>query len=172
MLLRRRVGFVIRDSRLISNLDVEHNIALPLNYHRLLPAEKVRDRVEHLMEILEIGHLRGARPASLSSEERMRTAIGRSMAVAPEVLLYDNPLAGYSGDIAKQLVVSLAELMDWTASVRPDGRHPTFLCAVTEAQGFALFADRIGRLEQGHVVISPSHEAVDVSADASMKADT
>ena len=56
---------------------------------------------------------------------------------------------------AEGLIESLGRLMDWTASVRSDGRVPTLLCTVTEPQGFAQFADRIGRFECGKVVIAP-----------------
>ena len=157
MELRQRSGFVFRDGRLIGNLDVEHNIALPLNYHRALPPNRVHARVASLMDFMALTPLRGLRPAALSSEQRMRVALARSAALAPEVLYYDNLLVGFSEDAAIGLLDDVGRLLTWVSENREDGRRPTLVLVATERRGVDGFADRIGIFMNGQVVM----EAVD-----------
>jgi putative spermidine/putrescine transport system ATP-binding protein len=79
---RRRVGFVFQDYALFPHMSVRANVAF-----------EARIDVDELLERLRIGHLAGDRPGRLSGGERQRVALARALAIAPQVLLLDEPLA-------------------------------------------------------------------------------
>lgn len=92
---RSRVGIVFENGgRPFNHLTVAENIALPLRYHRnRLPAE-VRETVEKILQFAGLTLLAGMAPSRIKPAERQRVALARSLAMSPDVLLLDNPLAG------------------------------------------------------------------------------
>ncbi|MDA0745696.1 MAG: ATP-binding cassette domain-containing protein [bacterium] len=149
--LRQRLGFVFRDARLISNLSAEGNISLPLNYHRTIPADVARGRVVELLELLSLGPVAGLRPVDLTPEQRMRVAFGRSVAMAPEVLFYDDPLVGFPSDVADRLLDTIERVRVWVSRQLDHERPPTMLVAVSESIHYEGFADRFGTFRDGKV---------------------
>lgn len=92
--LRRRMGFLFQSGALFTNLTVFENVAFPLREHTKLPEEMIRDLV--LMQLETVG-LRGARdllPAELSGGMAHRVALARSLALNPQLMLYDEPFTG------------------------------------------------------------------------------
>ncbi len=83
------VGFVFQTHRLIEDLTVEENLALPLRLARR-PAE---DRVAELLETFGLTKLATRRPGEVSVGEAQRVAVARALANAPKVLLADEPTA-------------------------------------------------------------------------------
>lgn len=94
---RRRVGYVFQEGRLFPHITVRHN----LEYGRWIGGRK-SDPVafNHVVELLDIGHLLDRRPGRLSGGERQRIAVGRALLMRPRLLLLDEPLA--SLDLARK----------------------------------------------------------------------
>jgi cell division transport system ATP-binding protein len=101
--LRRRIGVVFQDFRLIDELSVHDNIALPL---RIAGAEEqeVRDYVPELLGWLGIEDRTAARPSVLSAGEKQRVAIARAIVHRPELLLADEPTGHVDAETALLLV--------------------------------------------------------------------
>ncbi|MFW5824293.1 MAG: ABC transporter ATP-binding protein [Marinobacter sp.] len=92
--LRKRMGMLFQSGALFTDLSVFENVAFPLRAHTSLPEDMIRDIV--LMKLEAVG-LRGARelmPAELSGGMTRRVALARSIALDPELVLYDEPFAG------------------------------------------------------------------------------
>lgn len=87
---QRPLGYVFQEASLFDHLNVRKNLEFG---KRRTTRLKDPGRLDHLIELLGIGHLLERRPASLSGGERQRVAIARAMAVCPEILLMDEPLA-------------------------------------------------------------------------------
>jgi len=97
---QRRVGLVFQDGQLLPHLSVQQNLA----YGRyFVPKEAQAIPFDAVVELLGIGHLLAARPATLSGGERQRVAIGRALLAAPRLLVMDEPLA--SLDAARKLEI-------------------------------------------------------------------
>ncbi|NNG04888.1 MAG: ATP-binding cassette domain-containing protein, partial [Inquilinus sp.] len=88
--LRRRIGVVFQDFRLIDHLSAVDNVALPL---RLAGArdEQVRGHVKELLRWVGLGDQLEARPPTLSGGEQQRIAIARAVINRPNLLLADEP---------------------------------------------------------------------------------
>lgn len=93
-LRREKMGMLFQSGALFTDLNVFDNVAFPLRTHTQLPDSMIRDLV--LMKLEAVG-LRGARdlmPAELSGGMARRVALARSIAMDPEIIMYDEPFTG------------------------------------------------------------------------------
>ncbi|WP_454044513.1 ABC transporter ATP-binding protein [Cellulosimicrobium sp. Marseille-Q8652] len=174
---RHTVGFVWQQTsrNLLPYLTAAENVAVPLALAGDLGAGERRARVDALLELLEVGHVRDRRPDQMSGGEQQRTALAVAVANAPRVLLADEPtgeldeatsvevLEAMRGVNAELGVTTLIVTHDPTVSdhvlrtvqIR-DGRTSTEVLRRTEvdehgserhvAEEFAVL-DRVGRLQ-------------------------
>ncbi|MCX6898633.1 MAG: ATP-binding cassette domain-containing protein [Verrucomicrobia bacterium] len=92
---RLRVGMVFEDgARPFPQLTVAENIALPLRYHRDWNDAMIRQRVEEMLDITGLSAFADSAPLDLMRALIPRVGLARALALGPEVLLLDNPLAG------------------------------------------------------------------------------
>lgn len=87
---RRRIGYVFQEGRLFPHMTVRQNLRFG---HWFAPAQAHGEKMEHVVELLGVGHLLDRRPMHLSGGEKQRVAIGRALLSAPRLLLMDEPLA-------------------------------------------------------------------------------
>ncbi|MDB5511169.1 MAG: cell division ATP-binding protein FtsE [Enterovirga sp.] len=107
--LRRRMGVVFQDFRLLDHLSTYENVALPL---------RVQDREEasYRAEVLELLHWVGlgdrikASPRVLSGGEKQRAAIARALIARPELVLADEPTGNVDPPLARRLLHLFVEL--------------------------------------------------------------
>ncbi len=110
-LLRERMGMLFQSGALFSDLTVFENVAFPLRVHTQLPESMIRDLV--LMKLQAVG-LRGARdlmPSELSGGMARRAALARTIALDPEMVMYDEPFTGQD-PIAMGVIVQLIRLLN------------------------------------------------------------
>jgi len=91
---RLRVGFVFEGGQLFNQLTIAENVALPLRYHRDLAPGTALAEVKPLLDLMELTPLADVTPANVAANWRSRAALARALALKPELLLLDNPLAG------------------------------------------------------------------------------
>ncbi len=92
---RLRVGVVFEGgARPFTHLTVADNVALPLRYHREGSEADIRQRVEEILEATGLAAVADRAPAHLVRSMHPRVGLARALALAPEVLLLDDPLAG------------------------------------------------------------------------------
>jgi len=108
---RKKMGMLFQSGALFSDISVFENVAFPLRAHTKLAEDVIRDIV--LMKLQAVG-LRGARdlmPSELSGGMTRRVALARTIALDPELLLYDEPFAGQD-PIAMGVLVQLIRLLN------------------------------------------------------------
>lgn len=107
--LRRRIGVVFQDFRLLDHLTTYENVALP--FRVVGRAEKsYRAEVIELLRWVELGDRMHALPPVLSGGEKQRAAIARALIVRPELLLADEPTGNVDPGLARRLLRLFVEL--------------------------------------------------------------
>jgi len=107
--LRRRVGIVFQDFRLLDHMTTYENVSLPL---RVLGKDEAtyRDEVVELLRWVGLGERLMALPPVLSGGEKQRAAIARAVIARPQLLLADEPTGNVDPVLARRLVRLFAEL--------------------------------------------------------------
>jgi phospholipid/cholesterol/gamma-HCH transport system ATP-binding protein len=110
--MRRKMGMLFQFGALFTDLSVFENVAFPLREHLHLPEELVQDLV--MMKLHAVG-LRGAAhlmPTELSGGMARRVALARSIALDPQLMLYDEPFTGLDPISFGVIVRLIRELND------------------------------------------------------------
>ena len=108
-LLRRRIGVVFQEFRLLDHLSAFDNAALPLRVAGLRPAQYADD-VRELLDWVGLGARTDALPPTLSGGEKQRLAVARAVVARPELLVADEPTAAVDPEAAKRLLKLFVEL--------------------------------------------------------------
>lgn len=118
--LRRRMGLLFQEGALFTDLNVYENVAFLLREHTQLPEDMIRDLV--LMKLQAVG-LRGAAQLpinALSGGMARRVALARAIMLDPELMMYDEPLAGQdpiNRGILLQLIRQLNDALGMTSII-------------------------------------------------------
>lgn len=107
--LRRRIGVVFQDFRLIEHLSAFDNVALPLRVCGMSEKE-IKKRVKELLSWVELDRHMFDKTSTLSGGEKQRIAIARAVINRPDILLADEPTGNVDNDIARKLMKLFIEL--------------------------------------------------------------
>lgn len=107
--IRRRIGVVFQDFRLLDHLTTFENVALPLVIRDQKP-EQYHNDVTELLEWVELGRRIDAYPQILSGGEKQRAAIARAVVGRPQLLLADEPTGNVDPALARRLLRLFIEL--------------------------------------------------------------
>jgi cell division transport system ATP-binding protein len=107
--IRKRIGIVFQDFRLIQNLSIRENVALPLRIYGA-KAKIIQRHVPELLDWVGLGDHLDSFPVSLSGGEQQRVAIARAVIARPSLLLADEPTGNVDDKIAERLMYLFEEL--------------------------------------------------------------
>jgi len=112
--LRKRVAMLFQGGALFDSMTVYGNVAFPLREHTDWNEEKIGETVRQKLSMVRLSGVEDKLPADLSGGMKKRVALARSMALDPEVVLFDEPTTGLdpmtSATIAQLMRASQAEL--------------------------------------------------------------
>ena len=107
--MRRRIGVVFQDFRLLEHLTTYENVALPLRVQGK-DESSYRTEVVELLQWVGLGERMHVLPPTLSGGEKQRAAIARALMVRPELLLADEPTGNVDPSLARRLLRLFIEL--------------------------------------------------------------
>lgn len=134
--LRRRVGVVFQEFRLLEHLSAYENVALPL---RVLGNRETdyRDDVMDLLKWVGLAHRADARPPILSGGEKQRVALARAVVSKPDLILADEPTGNVDPEMG-QRIMSLLRTLNEMGTAVVVATHDMNLVRQTPAQIFRL----------------------------------
>ncbi len=106
---KRDFGIVFQSYALFPNMTVAQNIAFGLKM-RKIPANLIEKRVEEILQLMGLGKWKTHYPAQLSGGQQQRVALGRAIAIKPNVLLLDEPLSALDAKIRLRLRIVIKKL--------------------------------------------------------------
>ena len=139
---RREVGYLFQDLALFPHFDIGSNIAYGLKAKRNSPKE-VEERVDELLRLMKIKHLKRRYPKSLSGGEKQRVALARALAPSPKILLLDEPLNSLDPGISKYLRMELRQILK--------GLGITTLFVTHDLIEAEEIADRMALIHEGQI---------------------
>jgi sulfate/thiosulfate transport system ATP-binding protein len=107
----RGIGFVFQHYALFKHMTVRDNIGFGMRI-RKQPANRIQQRANELLELVQLGGLGDRYPSQLSGGQRQRVALARALAVEPKVLLLDEPFGALDAKVRKDLRAWLRRLHD------------------------------------------------------------
>jgi sulfate/thiosulfate transport system ATP-binding protein len=138
----RSIGFVFQHYALFKHMTVRKNIAFGLEIHKA-PKSRIRNRVEELLDLVQLSGLGDRYPSQLSGGQRQRVALARALAVEPKVLLLDEPFGALDAKVRKDLRVWLRRLHDEV--------HVTTVFVTHDQEEAMEVSDEIVVMNQGKV---------------------
>ena len=127
--LRRRIGVVFQDFRLVRHLSVFDNVALPLRINGAGDAA-VEGPVREMLAWVGLADRASARPATLSGGEQQRVGIARAVIAAPELIIADEPTGNVDAAMA-QRILHLLTAMNRNGTTVVVATHDLGLIAAT-----------------------------------------
>ncbi len=143
--LRRRIGVVFQEFRLIEHLSAFDNVALPLRLAGVKAAE-VKQHVTELLRWVGLGDQLEARPATLSGGQQQRVAIARAVIARPSLLIADEPTGNVDDRIGMRLMYLFEELNKLGSTV---------LIATHNEALVGRFGHRQLRIDSGRLLTKP-----------------
>jgi phospholipid/cholesterol/gamma-HCH transport system ATP-binding protein len=150
--VRRRIAYLFQGAALFDSLTVGENVAYGLReqFWNTMTDEEIRARASHSLELVSLPGVEDMRPSDLSGGMRKRVGLARTLALQPQVILYDEPTTGLdpvnTGRI-NHLISGIQRALKLTSIV------------VTHDMGTAFsVSDRLIMLARGRVLLTGTKE--------------
>ena len=138
----RNIGMVFQDYALFPHLDVGKNIAYSLKLKKLTRKER-NERVNRLLELVDLEGYSRRKISQLSGGERQRVALARALAAEPQLLLLDEPLSALDAKMRKRLRQQIRHIHEATGI--------TTLYVTHDQEEALTISDRIVVMQQGRM---------------------
>ena len=110
-LRRDKIGFVFQGFNLLPRMNALENVAMPLGYAQVPPAERMR-RAQEALTSVGLGERSSHRPSELSGGQQQRVAIARALINRPPILLADEPTGALDSKTGEEILALFKQLRD------------------------------------------------------------
>lgn len=138
----KQIGFVFQSFNLISDLTVFENVMLPLTYQSGLSKSEIEDKVNEVLQKVEMGHRKNHFPSQLSGGQQQRVAVARALVNDPAIILADEP----TGNLDSKNAEAVLQLFD---QLHQEGAT---ICMVTHDPASAKRASRCLEMFDGVLI--------------------
>jgi phospholipid/cholesterol/gamma-HCH transport system ATP-binding protein len=149
--VRRKVGMLFQNGALFDSLSVYENLAYPLRERGVEDEPAIAKRAAEVLEMVGLPGVEEKMPAELSGGMRKRVALARAIAVAPKVLLYDEPTTGLDPINVRrisELILDLNQRLKVTS-----------ICVTHDLASAYMISDRLAMIAEKHVIaVGPTAE--------------
>ncbi len=140
---QRPVNMMFQSYALFPHMTVAQNIAFGLKQDRL-PAGEIRDRVQAMLELVQMPQLGNRKPDQLSGGQRQRAALARALARQPKLLLLDEPLGALDKRLRERTQFQLVNIQEQVGT--------TFIMVTHDQEEAMTMSSRIAVMDAGRIV--------------------
>ncbi|MEQ8589615.1 MAG: ABC transporter ATP-binding protein [Roseitalea porphyridii] len=137
---QRPVNLMFQSYALFPHMTVAQNIAYGLEMEKL-PKAEITERVDAILDVIQLGHLTRRKPDQLSGGQRQRVALARALVKRPKVLLLDEPLGALDKKLRSEMQLELKRLQHEFGI--------TFIMVTHDQEEALVMADRIAIMKDG-----------------------
>lgn len=137
-----QIGFIFQSFNLISDLTVYENVMLPLTYQTGIDKKLIEEKVNSVLEKVEMSHRKNHFPSQLSGGQQQRVAVARALVNDPTIILADEPTGNLDSKNAEAVLSLLDKLHQEGATI----------CMVTHDPASAKRADRCLEMFDGRLI--------------------
>jgi phospholipid/cholesterol/gamma-HCH transport system ATP-binding protein len=155
--IRRKVGILFQGGALFDSMTVAENIAFPLREAGERDPKVIREKVNEMLEVMEMEGQQEKMPVNLSGGMKKRVGLARSIIRRPSCILYDEPTSGLDpvvSDSINRLICRLQERF-----------HVTSIVVTHDMKSAFHLADHIGYLHEGRIYFYGTPQELQVSED-------
>lgn len=158
-LLRQRIAMLFQAGALFDSSDVFENVSYGLREHfsSQMSEAEIRGRVAWALDLVGLPGIEGMKPSDLSGGMRKRVALARSIAVQPEVVLYDEPTTGLDP-------INTARVNHLIRGLKQKLNNTSVVVTHDMKSAFAI-SDRIAMVHSGGIIFSGTVEELRNSED-------
>jgi phospholipid/cholesterol/gamma-HCH transport system ATP-binding protein len=139
--MRRRLAMLFQGGALFDSMNVEQNIAFPIKEHSEKTPQEIAQLVEEKLSMVGLPGIQRKMPSELSGGMKKRVALARSIALEPEIILYDEPTTGLDPLTSEKIAHLIVDL-----NVR---LRTTSVVVTHDVVSARTVADRLAFLHQG-----------------------
>ena len=140
--LRRQMGIIFQDFRLIPSMTVYENVAFAMHVLNV-PRREIRPRVEYILELVHLEDKAKCYPDTLSGGEQQRVAIARALVNSPRMIIADEPTGNLDPVRSLELMLLLEKINEMGT---------TILVVTHEKELVNAFSKRVITIDGGHVI--------------------
>jgi phospholipid/cholesterol/gamma-HCH transport system ATP-binding protein len=159
--IRRKIGFLFQEGALFDSMTVKENVMFPLKEHFKMPKSEMEKTAEELLSAVDLLSAKDKYPSELSGGMKKRAALARTLALRPQVVLFDEPTTGLDPILQVsilELIKNLKEKYNLTCVIVSHDLNLAF-----------KFADYIAFLHQGVIIEVGTPEEIKTSTNDFVK---
>ena len=168
--LRRQMGIIFQDFRLIPTMTVYENIAFAMHVTNI-GRRQIKERVPYMLELVHLEDKANVYPEFLSGGEQQRVAVARALAHAPKLVIADEP----TGNIDPELSLEMMQLLEHVSEMG----GITVLVVTHEHELVRQFHQRVVTLKKGRIISDvpadpaaiqarPDHQTMQIDLDPAL----
>ena len=139
---KRPVNMMFQSYALFPHMNVYENVAFGLQFDNL-PEDELRERVDHVLDLVQMSALRNRRPNQLSGGQQQRVALARSLAKQPKLLLLDEPLGALDRKLREETQFELVNIQEMVGV--------TFVMVTHDQEEALTMSSRLCVLREGEI---------------------
>lgn len=155
--IRKKIAYVFQNGALFDSLSVEDNLSYPLREHTNLTDSDILERVNTMLEMVDMKGSNNLLPAELSGGMQKRAGLARATILEPDIILFDEPTAGLDPMNTKRLLDNIKRLKQ--------ARGATGIFVTHDIPAAFEIADRIAILYNGKIYVIDTLEKIRQSTD-------
>jgi phospholipid/cholesterol/gamma-HCH transport system ATP-binding protein len=158
--VRTKISYSFQNGALFDSVSVYENVAYPLFEHTKLKEKEIEQKVMEILTMVNMSESRDLMPSDLSGGMQKRIGLARSMALSPEILLYDEPTAGLDP-------VNVDLVLDIMKQFKAQGSSGIYV--THDIPSAIKICDRLLILRDGQIYFSGSVSEFELSDDPFIK---
>lgn len=154
--IRKKIAYVFQNGALFDSQTVEENLSYPLLEHTHLSPLEIHQRVDEMLELIDMKGSNHLLPAELSGGMQKRAGLARAIILNPEIILFDEPTAGLDPVNTQRLLQNIQKLKQ---------RGITGIFVTHDIPSAFEISDRIAILYNGEIYLIDTVENIKKSTD-------